>query len=299
MEEAPFKSKCTKTMRSPVSKENIPVTPLQQDERLKKRKINEINNNDYMSDDEECARPVSNEDIYKLIKAQSALDSNERKLIKDELTSEIRSINEKIISIENNVKEIDKKVDAVTLLAQQNKKIINSLCQDKIDKSMEIDGIQKRIIDECRDLRKLAVETIESFKIKISVIDIERVTKKDVQIKNSNGNKSDKTILTVHFKEFETKLNVMREKRKIKDDRKIFFNPSLTPTNRFLMGNARNTAKLKNLKVFFKNGRVNVEKSNKEIMVIENEDDLVKLKIYVEELQKSDSNQSTSFNMAS
>lgn len=41
---------------------------------------------------------------------------------------------------------------------------------------------KKKVIDECQDLKKLALETIESFKIKIAEIDIERVIKKYFQL---------------------------------------------------------------------------------------------------------------------
>ena len=128
-------------MRSPEPKEKLISTPMSKEEmeRLKKRKRS--NENDHMSDENEENRPISIKDIYDLITAKSAEDSNERKLIRDEIKSVIRSINEKIVAIEHNVNEIDKKFDAVTLLAEQNKKIINSLCQERIDKCMEIDGI--------------------------------------------------------------------------------------------------------------------------------------------------------------
>ena len=136
---------------------------------------------------------------------------------------------------------------------------------------------KKKVIDECQDLKKLALETIESLKIKIAEIDIERVTKKYFQLNEKNGSKRDKTILTVHFKDFETKLKVMRDKRNNKDDRKIFFSASLTSSNRYIMSSAKKIASKKKLKVFLIAGKVHVEKINKQLMAIEIDDDLKKL----------------------
>lgn len=291
MASPPFANKSAMTPRSP---SRIELTNQSKDdqERLKKRKHDQL-----VSDEpEEYSKKVSLEDIYNLIQMKSSQDSKERQLIKEELSSEIQEINKKIKSMEQNIQAIDQKVNNVTNLAQQNSNLINNLFQEKIEKCMEIDGIHNRLFDECQDLKKLAIETIESFKINVQEIDIDRVTKKNVQIKIGEGQKKDKTIMTVYFKDFETKLRVMREKRSIKDDREIYFNAALTHTNRSMMSSVRKIASKKNLKVFFKNGNVHVEKQNKDIMKIENENDLMKLKQYVEGIQTSIHTQSTSRN---
>lgn len=159
---------------------------------------------------------------------------------------------------------------------------------------MEIDGIQKQVINECKDIKKLAFETITSFKIDIADSDIERVTKKDFQRKDKKGKVTNHTILSVRFTDFETKLKVLREKRKIKDDSKIFFNASLTSFNRFIMSSAKKIASRKNLKVFLKNGKVNVEKLDKKLMQIESEEQLTELEGYVDQLCVANPKQSSS-----
>jgi len=50
----------------------------------------------------------------------------------------------------------------------------------------------------------------------------------------------------------------------------------------------------KKLKVFLKAGKVHVEKINKQLMAIENDDDLKKLESYVEQLHMPDPQQSSS-----
>lgn len=219
MADSPFASKSVITLRSPRLDDKSPKTvmsSLDDNECLKKRKYNDINGNDimeYENSNDENETPISLKDIYDLINAKSAEDSRERLSIKNEITNEIKQINEKIVSIEHKVNKIEKKVDAVSLLAQQNKKIINSLCQEKMDNCMEIDGIQKKVIDECKDLKNLVIETIRSYKIDIAELDVERVTRKDFQQKDKNEKVTNRTVLSVRFREFETKLKVLREKR--------------------------------------------------------------------------------------
>lgn len=294
---SPF-GKSAKTTRSPTLNDcnmlQISQHTQQQDDqdRLKKRKHNELND----EENKDHEKIISNNDIYDLIMQKSAQDSNERNLIKEEITREIRSINEKIKKLEENVQAIDAKVDNVSALAQQNSKLINSLYQDKIDKCMEIDGLQRNIIEECQDLKTLALETIESFKIKIDALDIERVIKRDIPMKESNGVRGSKALLIVHFKDFDTKLRVLRGRRGIKDIRGIYFNTSLTASNRSMMTRAKKIAIKKNLKVFFKNSKVHVEKENKSLMVIECDKDLNELEKYVESLHQTDTPQFSSNN---
>jgi hypothetical protein len=294
--ESPFELRSSLTIRSPNARLNDPATPATTDdkENLKKRRYNQINNESLSGTEEGTSNPhvnqtISNADIFNLIKVQSSKDSKERLMIKEELTNEIRYLNEKIVAIESNVSRIDKKVDAVTLLAEQNRKLINNLCQDKIDKCMEIDGIQRAVIEECQDLKKLALDTIASFKIEIAEVDINRVSKKIINYKDKDGNSNTKSILMVHFNEFDKKLKVMKEKRAVKENRKIYFNASLTATNRTLMKKAKNLISNKNLKIFFKNGKVHIEKRNKELMAIENDDDMLNLEQYVNSLNQSTS----------
>jgi len=65
------------------------------------------------------------------------------------------------------------------------------------------------------------------------------IAKKREIRKDDNGNAKIRVLLLVYFKEFETKLRVMRTKMNIKDNRDIFFSATLTPTNRFFMSSAK------------------------------------------------------------
>lgn len=62
------------------------------------------------------------------------------------------------------------------------------------------------------------------------------------------------------------------------------------------MSSSKRIASKKNLKVFLKNGKVNVEKQDKKLMKIENEEDLKELEIYVGNLLVAQPKQSSSNN---
>lgn len=136
MTDSPFGTRSTITLRSPLLSDKSPKTVVSTDEKenLKKRKLDEMNTENEMeieSSNNEIKNQITIQDVYDLIKRKSAEDSCERMSIKNEIKNEIKQINEKIVSIEQNINKIEERVDAVALLAQQNKKIINSLCQEK------------------------------------------------------------------------------------------------------------------------------------------------------------------------
>lgn len=304
-----------KTQRSPVKKpDNLMLmetsnldgvgevgqrlTPSDDSEHLRrKRKIDEISKNGSKDDDIiDVHNDISNrhlsdqlKTLFDLIASTSKTHSEEISSVKTDLTKNIQAISEKVNQIEadvcslkSNVQNIDKKVDNVSKTADMNKTIINSMMQENLSKCMDIDGLDKNVIEKAKDLKSLAQEVINSFNIKINADEIERVSKKEIR-KEQNGNTSTRLLLLVHFKDFETKVKILRAKMTIKDNRNIFFNATLTPTNRYLMMNAKKLAKKANLKVFFKSGKVNVEKSNKEIITIANDKDLSVLESYINE----------------
>lgn len=290
--------------RSPMKKLNenqlINTNPTDDNEHLKrKRKINETNDDTRINEFEEEPDEVSNKhlsdqlkNLFDLIAITSRTHSDEISTVKNELAQKIETISEKVNQIESDVgslhskvHNIDNKVNEVSKIAQMNKKLINNMLQDNLSKCMDIDGVEKNVIDKATDLKVLALEIIRSFKIKINAEDIDRVSKKEIR-KDEDGSSKMKCMLMVFFKEFETKIRILRSKRSIDDNREIYFNATLTPTNRYYMMQARKKAKKAGLKVFFSSGRVNVQKSNKEILTIETENDLISLDKYVNENQQ-------------
>lgn len=292
-----------KIHRSPTKKLNdnqlININPTDDNEHIKrKRKIDEINDDTSSNEFDEESDEISNKhlsdqlkNLFELIASTSRTHSDEISTVKIELSKKIETISDKVNQIESDVgslhskvHNIDSKVNEVSKIAQMNKKLVNNMLQDNLSKCMDIDGVDKNVIEKATDLKALALEVISSFKIKIDAEDIDRVSKKEIR-KDEDGSFKMKCMLMVFFKEFETKLRILRSKRSVDDNREIFFNATLTPINRYFMMQARKKAKKAGLKVFFSSGRINVQKLNKEILTIETENDLIALDKYVNENQ--------------
>lgn len=195
---------------------------------------------------------------------------NEIASLKGELTQQICDIRCSVDVMENKVGDLttkvigmDSRVDVVAKIANENRKMIGSYKQDKLDNFMEIDGIKKDVVNSTSDYKKLAIDVIKSFAISIEPAEIQHAFKKEITMKNSNV----KTLVVVIFANINTKIRVMKEKRDIKDERTIYFNQSLTFINRNLIYKAK-TIVGKKLKVYFARGNVRVlKKDNKEIIV--------------------------------
>lgn len=76
------------------------------------------------------------------------------------------------------------------------------------------------------------------------------------------------------FKDFGTKIRVMKEKRDSKINNGIFFDNCLTPTNRSMMGNVIKISKEKNFKTYMSNNRIHVKKSDNKVQTVETASDL-------------------------
>lgn len=311
-----------KTPRTPVKSPNnsafVIVNPMIESEAehlARKRKIGEVNKVEGMSNDvnqvdaNDLLLPIDNDDVSKqlqsifaLILSTSRKHSEEIASLKTDLTQKIQDISERVNLVESDisnlqsqVKSIDNKFGSVSKATQLNNKLINNMMQENLIKCMDIDGIDNNTIESTNDLKKLATDVINSYNIAIDSEEIERVSKKQIKKEEDSIAKS-RTILMVHFKEFEAKLRVMRSKKDIKDN-KIFFNASLTPLNKYFLMNAKKSARNAGLKVFFTSGKVHVEKPDKQIITIQSDKDLDDLKMFVDEIKSKNPKQpSTSGN---
>ncbi|KAL7019966.1 hypothetical protein ACKWTF_011324 [Chironomus riparius] len=296
-----------KTIRSPNKKsddQHLNDVPMVDSERLAKKRKNEMLNDGKLIvelDEEKHDSEISNlqlsiqmKGLYDLIANTSQKHSNEISSVNADLSQKIQAVSkkmnkmeEKVESLESNVKVVDEKVMDIAKAAQMNKVMINNMLQENISKCMDIDGIDKSVVDNATDLKSLAVQIISSFNITIKADEIERVSKKEIGKDDNNKTVKARTILLVHFKEFEDKLRILRAKRNINDGRNIYFNATLTPTNKYFMMSARKLTKAVGLKVFFKSGKVNVEKADKGIITIASESDLNNLESYVKAIQQN------------
>lgn len=306
-----------KTPRSPPNSSNdsafsiaSPMDESDTEHPSRKRKIGDVNNSEVPGKDvdlmNENVNHINNDDILQQLKSITALiestsrkHSEEIESLRNDLTQKIQVISDRVNVVESDistlqsqVKTIDDKFGNVSKASQLNNKLINNLMQENLIKCMDIDGVDCNAIETTNDIKQLATDVINSFNIAINYEEIDRVSKKEIK-KDENGITKSKTILIVQFKEFETKLKVLRSKKNIKDS-KIYFNATLTPLNKYFLMNAKKVARNAGLKTFFTSGKVHVEKPDKKTIIIQSDDDLNELKLYVNEIKSKNVQQSSS-----
>lgn len=202
--------------------------------------------------------------------------------LRDELANVKAEINE---NLDKSLQNIDKKIDLVEMKADQglrmaldNRKLcINMMKQIRLDCCMDISGL--KLAEGNTDLKKLALNAIKSFKIKIEEADIKKVTSKEIKRPNLNST----NILTVTFDDVDTKIRVMREKNKIRETNGIFFNSTLTSENGYFLRKAKYMTKGSDFKPKFYDGAVHVQITEGNVLIIQNEENLMELKRIIDE----------------
>lgn len=228
----------------------------------------------------------SNDDLHNTIVNLGIRLSNEFKTecqsIRQDLT---KTLNEKFDSLHENVEEIRSKVNKVEKSTEMNAtrldqhgKILNRLLQEKLQNKMEINGIALPRLNDKNEIKKEVVKIIKSFGINLELDSIKSVYIRNVKGNDNSSQSHNKQIINVEFKDFDTKVKVIRDKKKSKIRNGIFFDEALTPTNKFLIGKAKKMAKEKNFMVYLNNNRINIKKSENQIKWIEDEKDLEDVK---------------------
>lgn len=226
------------------------------------------------------------DDLFNLIEKKSEIQNKKLDNLNSNMSIEIANLKTELKeNFDTSLKKIDKKIDLVEMKADQglrmateNRKLcINFMKQSRLDCCMDISGL--KFEEKTNDLKKLAYETIKSFKINVEEMDIKKVSSVLIKKPNSNTNK----LLTVTFEDMDTKIRILREKTKIKDARGIFFSPTLTPENGYFMRKAKYITKGTNIKPSFHDGAVHVKINEKNVMIINDEENLNELKNYIDQ----------------
>lgn len=259
--------------RSPKrSKGSNSITPINSTQTIEKN----INKRDLAN--------VTLADLFLLIESKS--EDHSKKL--DEMSTNIGSditnfkeeINQKIDvslqNINNKIDQVEKKAEQSLQVAMDSQKLcVNFMKQARLENCMDISGL--KFNDDNTDLKSVVVSTIRSFKIKIEENDIKKVTL--TEIKKPIPRK----ILTVIFDDVDTKLRVIREKSKIKENNGVFFNITLTPSNGYFMRKTKFLTKGTNLQTNFFDGAVHVKTPDGNSMTIQNEENLIQLKKLIDQ----------------
>ena len=164
-----------------------------------------------------------------------------------DVDSKFSGVDRRVTGIESSLNVTNESINNIQLK-------LDELEQARLATQMDITGLSTTAVtSQQKDARTLAHEIISSFGITIQLNELQHA------FTRSTG--PDKTILVVVFASIQSKSFVMREKRKIKDDRKIYFDHRLTPNIRTLFWSARSAVKVKRAKsAYIASGRVMLEK---------------------------------------
>lgn len=240
------------------------------------------------------------EDVIKELRSNEAARKSESKAIRDDIASMRQEVSSQIDEIKGSIKNvelrvndlstkvegIDAKVNGAEKTVNENRKLINMLKQDKLEKTMEIDGIKNEEFEKSNDLKKMAMDVIKSFGINIENSEIEHAYKREISVKKQQNGSDKKNILIVIFSNLSTKIRVMKEKRSKGNQSKIYFNAAITPVNRTLLFKAKQVVDGK-LKVYFARGAVRVLKKDKKEILIDDESKLDELKNYFDQIKNT------------
>lgn len=150
--------------------------------------------------------------------------------------------------------------NAASTFAELNKitSRLNAIEQEKFNNSLDISGIPVDDVDSRSSPNDAAAKILSSYKIaKFSSAHWRRVTTR------SNERKC---FLVVSFSSYTDKMIAMKRKREADHGKNctIFFNHSLTTSNRILFMQARKVSKSLNLKVTVSHGRIFMKNSGEE-----------------------------------
>lgn len=259
----------------------------------------------------------SNDDIYELlqnistkdipsIKADSAVIKKDIADAKKDLRKQIDGLQSKVVDIEMNfnemktkIQEADEKAENAIKMNTDNKKfMINLVSQSKLEPCMDITGIDDKVKDIQGSLTPIVTDVISSFGIKVNSGDIVKTEKRSIVYKGANNVDMCKIIVTVTFKDLDTKLKVMKAKFYVHDTRKIFFNVTMTATNSYYDRKCRKIATPKGLKTYFSGGFVRVKLQDGKNMVIDDDQKLKDLENYDANIPTINNPSSTQMNIS-
>ncbi|KAL7044290.1 hypothetical protein ACKWTF_001868 [Chironomus riparius] len=184
----------------------------------------------------------------------------------DMLNNKMNMADEKLVAMDQKININEKRID-------NGERAVNYLMQEKLMNRMEITGYESNSRNDKNTLLQEVIGIMRNHNIQFEADEINYVYKRTIN-KNKNGKVVQAPLIVVDFKNFETKVRVLKEKRSSNIKNGIFFDNCYTAANRSLMGKVKKTARDKNFKVYLNNNRIHVKKSDNQIHTVEVESDL-------------------------
>jgi hypothetical protein len=231
-----------------------------------------------ISKEEEENKEVSNLELFKFMEEMRAENKHGLMSLNSELSTQIATMQTSLSAMQHSIGEVEskvklsnKKVEESLKLAYQNKAAINMLFQCKLQNKIDIVGANLDMSLQGTELIAEVKQLVESFGIAINNQDIKHAYQRQIK-------KTGALVVVVEFINLDTKIRVLKDKRQANNDRKIYFDNSLTPQNRYLMIKAREVAKERNFRVFMNGDQIHVKKDDQTKLVINDDCDIETIK---------------------
>lgn len=161
----------------------------------------------------------------------------------------VNEVQSRLNNFEKRIAALESSLDDVTEIKNE----LNDLKQDSFENHMDIVGIATETVESNRTkIKSFTSDLLKSFGAAVEENAIQKVLIRTTP--------KDHRVLSVVLDNRQSKISIMKSKMNSKDDRKIYFEDRLTPTNRKLFHTARIALKEKRIKSYRKSwGRVTVE----------------------------------------
>lgn len=169
--------------------------------------------------------------------------------VRELIDSEIKKLLDKISKLEEEGAQHSKDIASYSSSKQDLSARINQLEQDKLNNSIEITGICPAAMNSAKSAKEIASQVLSVYDVQ----NFKNAYKRQITTKTEQ-----KKVLIVTFNSYGEKMDALNKKRTADMEKKcsVYFNHSLTSSNRSLYMHARIIAKSLKLKVAISLGRV-------------------------------------------
>lgn len=195
---------------------------------------------------------------------------NNLRSIKDLMIEEIKKFVVDISQIKEETAQNSKIIATVTSEQKEIASRLNMLEQDRLNNSIEISGLNSSTMNSQKSPEEIASQILNIY----NVNNFQSAYKREVTVKSER-----KSLLIVTFKSYQEKMDALNRKRTADMGKNctVYFNHSLTSSNRTLYMRARAIAKSLKCKAAISYGRVFIRNPDEKLGTrIKSELDLIK-----------------------
>lgn len=210
--------------------------------------------------------------ILMSIKEDTSRHTEQLQTVESKIERQQATIEEMKTNLECKIKDVDVKFTQLDAKVDNElsslRSEINELQQEKLSAHMDITGLNSADVQMCdQDAKAGTINIMNRFGINVQLSNL-----RSAYMRTTRGHH--KHILTAIFESAEEKVAVLKRKREWQGKTDIFFNHSMTPATRQLLGASKKKAKDFGSYAFLRRGKVFIKGGNNEMLRISKFSDL-------------------------